>query len=48
MPWCMLFADGIFMIDETRGGLNAKLEPWRTVLDLEGVNLSQIIDGMRF
>ena len=26
IPWCMLFADNIVLVDETRAGINAKLE----------------------
>ena len=29
IPWCMLFADDIVLVDETSAGVNAKLELWR-------------------
>ena len=29
IPWCILFADNIVLIDETRQGANTKLEQWR-------------------
>jgi len=29
IPWCMLFPDDIVLINETRAGVNAKLELWR-------------------
>jgi len=35
IPWCMLFADDIILVDETRAGINAKLELCRQTLDLE-------------
>jgi len=28
IPWCILFADDIVLVDETRAGVNAKLELW--------------------
>jgi len=41
VPWCMLFADDIILIDETRGGLNEKLERWRHSLESRGFRLSR-------
>ena len=32
IPWCILFADDIVLVDETRAGVNAKLELWRQTL----------------
>ena len=29
IPWCMLFADDIVLIDETRQGVNTKVKWWR-------------------
>jgi len=29
IPWCMLFVDDIVLVNETRAGINAKLELWR-------------------
>ncbi|VFQ64091.1 unnamed protein product [Cuscuta campestris] len=33
VPWCMLFTDDIVLIDDTREGLNDKLERWRLALE---------------
>nr|XP_009609243.1 uncharacterized protein LOC104103071 [Nicotiana tomentosiformis] len=41
VPWCMLFADEIVVIDETRGEINAKLEVWRQTLESKGFKLSR-------
>jgi hypothetical protein len=41
VPWCMLFADDIVLIDETRAGVNAKLELWRNTLESKGFKLSR-------
>ena len=37
----MLFADDIVLIDETRRGLNEKLEKWRNSLESKGFRLSR-------
>ena len=41
VPWCMLFADDIVLIDETREGVNTKLELWRNTLESKGFKLSR-------
>ena len=38
--WCMLFADDIVLVDETRAGVNVKLELWRQTLESRGFRLS--------
>jgi len=41
VSWCLLFADDIVLIDETREGVNAKLELWRGVLESKGFRISR-------
>ena len=41
VPWCLLFADDIVLIDESRAGVNAKLELWRQTLEARGFKLSK-------
>ncbi|XP_075077065.1 uncharacterized protein LOC107820242 [Nicotiana tabacum] len=41
VPWCMLFADDIVLIDEMRGGVNGRLEVWRQALESKGFMLSR-------
>nr|XP_033512282.1 uncharacterized protein LOC108945319 [Nicotiana tomentosiformis] len=41
VPWCMMFADDIVLIDETRGGVNKILEVWRQALESKGFKLSR-------
>ncbi|XP_060183440.1 uncharacterized protein LOC132613435 [Lycium barbarum] len=41
VPWCMLFADDIVLIDETCSGVNGKLEDWRPTLESKGFRLSR-------
>ena len=39
VPWCMFSIDDI--VDETRSGVNAKLETWRDALESKGFGLSR-------
>ncbi|XP_075104548.1 uncharacterized protein LOC142178594 [Nicotiana tabacum] len=41
VPWCMLFDDDIVLIDETRDGVNVRLEAWRETLESKGFKLSR-------
>ena len=41
VPWCMLFADDIILIDEIRGGLSEKLEKLRHSLESRGLRLTR-------
>ncbi|GJN13131.1 hypothetical protein PR202_ga31468 [Eleusine coracana subsp. coracana] len=40
-PWCMLFADDVVLVDESRAGVNRKLELWRHTLEWKGFRLSR-------
>ncbi|XP_070054004.1 uncharacterized protein [Nicotiana tomentosiformis] len=42
VPWCMLFADDIVLIDEIRAGVNERLEVLRQVLESKGFKLSRM------
>ena len=41
VPWCMLFADDIVLIDETSEGLGQKLDRWREALESKGFRISR-------
>ena len=41
IPWCMLFADDVVLVDESRTGVNQKLELWRETLESKGFRLSR-------
>jgi Reverse transcriptase (RNA-dependent DNA polymerase) len=41
IPWCILFADDVMLIDESRIGVNQKLELWRQTLESKGFRLSR-------
>ncbi|KAL4180816.1 hypothetical protein AMTRI_Chr12g268000 [Amborella trichopoda] len=42
VPRCMLFTDDVVLIDETRNGVNTKLELWRDDLESKGFKISWI------
>ena len=41
IPWCMLFADDVVLVDESQAGVNRKLELWRLTLESKGFRLSR-------
>jgi hypothetical protein len=41
IPWCMLFADDVVLVDESRTGVDQKLELWRRTLEEKGFRLSR-------
>jgi hypothetical protein len=41
IPWCMMFADDIVLVDETARGVNTKLEIWREALESKGFRISR-------
>jgi hypothetical protein len=41
IPWCMLFADDVVLVDDSRAGINRKLELWRHMLESKGFRLSR-------
>jgi hypothetical protein len=41
IPWCMLFADDVVLIDESRIGVNQKLKLWRQTLESKGFRLNR-------
>ncbi|XP_009792092.1 uncharacterized protein [Nicotiana sylvestris] len=41
VPWCMLFADDIVLIDDMRSRVNARLDVWRQTLESKGFKLSR-------
>ena len=41
ISWCMLFADDVVLVDESRIGVNRKLELWRNTLESKGFRLSR-------
>ena len=41
ISWCMLFVDDVVLVDDSRTGVNRKLELWRQTLDSKGFRLSR-------
>jgi hypothetical protein len=41
IPWCMLFADDVVLVDESRTEVDQKLELWRRTLTVKGFRLSR-------
>ena len=41
IPWCMLFADDVVLVDESQTGVNQKLELWRETLESKSFRLSR-------
>ncbi|KAG2614473.1 hypothetical protein PVAP13_4KG365701 [Panicum virgatum] len=41
IPWCMLFTDDVVLVDESRAGVNRKLEQWRRTLESKRFRLSR-------
>ena len=41
IPWCMLFVDDVVLVDDSRTGVNRKLELWRQTLESKGFRLSR-------
>ncbi|KAL6568984.1 hypothetical protein OROGR_000709 [Orobanche gracilis] len=48
VPWCMMFADDIVLIDETKVGVQQKLELWRDTLEARGFRLSRIAGWLKW
>jgi hypothetical protein len=41
IPWCMLFVDNMVLMDESRMGVDQKLELWRRILEAKSFRLSK-------
>jgi hypothetical protein len=41
IPWCMLFADDVVLMDTSITGVDQKLELWRRTLESKGFMLSR-------
>ncbi|XP_076889589.1 uncharacterized protein LOC143540366 [Bidens hawaiensis] len=41
IPWCMIFADDIVLVAESKQDLNRRLEEWRVALERKGLRISR-------
>ena len=41
IPWCMLFADDVTLVDESKAVVNSKLQMWRHTLESKGSRASK-------
>jgi hypothetical protein len=41
ISWCMFFADDVVLVDESRTGVDQKLELWRQTLEAKYFRLSR-------
>ncbi|XP_071727441.1 uncharacterized protein [Rutidosis leptorrhynchoides] len=41
IPWCMIFADDIVLVYESKEELNRRLEQWRVALESNGLKVSR-------
>uniref|UniRef100_A0A8I6YFU2 Reverse transcriptase domain-containing protein n=1 Tax=Hordeum vulgare subsp. vulgare TaxID=112509 RepID=A0A8I6YFU2_HORVV len=41
IPWCILFADDVVLVDDSRTGVNRMLDLWRRTLESKGFRLSR-------
>ncbi|XP_071713050.1 uncharacterized protein [Rutidosis leptorrhynchoides] len=41
IPWCLIFADDIVLVSESKNELNSRLEQWREALEQNGLRISR-------
>ncbi|XP_071688299.1 uncharacterized protein [Rutidosis leptorrhynchoides] len=41
IPWCLIFADDIVLVSESKDELNRRLEQWRVALERNGLQISR-------
>ncbi|XP_071728115.1 secreted RxLR effector protein 78-like [Rutidosis leptorrhynchoides] len=41
IPWCLIFADDIVLLSESKDELNRRLEQWREALEQNGLRISR-------